>query len=253
MMGLIRSADSVELKLTVPAEEQRATIARLPIDPVEAQPRQVFFFDTPKLALDQVGLVVRARRIQGGRGDTVIKLRPVVPGEVPAEFRRSAAFSVEVDAVPGGFVCSGSMKGRSSGQEIRDAIGGGTPIRKMFTKEQRAFYEAHAPTGLDLDSLVPLGPTFILKAVFEPTELPRKFVAELWLYQDGSRVLELSTKCLPADAFQVAAECRAYLLDQGIDLSGAQQTKTRTALEFFKARLPKEARRAATAGSAAGS
>jgi len=58
-------------------------------------------------------------------------------------------------------------------------------------------------------------------------------VAELWLYPDGSRILELSTKCLPSEAFQVAAESRAFLTERGIDLSGEQQTKTRTALEFF--------------------
>ena len=58
-------------------------------------------------------------------------------------------------------------------------------------------------------------------------------VAELWLYPDGSRILELSTKCAPAEAFQVAAEARAFLADRGVDLAGEQQTKTRTALEFF--------------------
>ena len=74
VMHLIKGSDSVELKVTVPDSSQRATIRGLPIDPVEAQPRQIFFFDTPDLALDQAGLVVRARRIQGGRGDTVVKL-----------------------------------------------------------------------------------------------------------------------------------------------------------------------------------
>ena len=54
----------VELKVTVPPTAQRATIEGLPLDPVESQPRQVFFFDTPDLALDRAGLVVRARRIQ---------------------------------------------------------------------------------------------------------------------------------------------------------------------------------------------
>ena len=49
----------------------------LPIDPVESQPRQVYFFDTPDLALSKAGIIVRARRIQGGKGDTVVKLRPV--------------------------------------------------------------------------------------------------------------------------------------------------------------------------------
>ena len=66
------------------------------------------------------------------------------------------------------------------------------------------------------------------------------FVAEFWLYQDGSRILELSTKCAPNEAFQVAAEVRHLLLSKGVSLGGAQQTKTRTALEFFKAKLAKE-------------
>ncbi len=91
MMSLIKEADSVELKLTVPTDTHRATVANLPIDPVEAQPRQVFFFDTPDLALYRAGVVVRARRIQGGRADTVVKLRPVEPSKLPDEFRHSAA------------------------------------------------------------------------------------------------------------------------------------------------------------------
>src|SRR3954470_7847019 len=62
-MALVKDADSVELKVTVPASSHRATIQGLPLDPVEAQPRQVFFFDTPDLALNKAGLVVRARRI----------------------------------------------------------------------------------------------------------------------------------------------------------------------------------------------
>ena len=55
-------------------------------------------------------LVVRARRVQGRGDDTVVKLRPVVPAELPPEMRASPSFGVEVDAMPGGFVCSGSLK-----------------------------------------------------------------------------------------------------------------------------------------------
>jgi hypothetical protein len=237
LMALIRDADSVELKLTIPASDHRRTIANLPIDPVEAQPRQVYFFDTPDLALDKAGVVVRARRIQGGRGDTVIKLRPVVPSELPSELRHEAAFNVEVDAMPGGFVCSGSYKGRSTGPEVRDAVAGALPLRKIFVKEQRRFFRDHAPDGIDLDSLVALGPTFVLKTTFQPPELQRRFVGEMWLYPDGSRILELSTKCLPNEAFQVAAECRSYLAGRGITASGAQQTKTRAALAYFTAQI----------------
>ena len=49
----------------------------------------------------------------------------------------------------------------------------------------------------------------------------RKLVAELWLYPDNSMILELSTKCAPSEAFQVAAETRAFLAQHGVDLSGA--------------------------------
>jgi hypothetical protein len=251
-MRLVRGADSVELKVTVPAEAHRGTIQGLPIDPVEAQPRQVFFFDTPDLALNRAGVVVRARRIQGGRGDTVVKLRPVDPAELPAELRKQADFNVEVDVLPGGYVCSASLRGRSTGQDIRDAVRGKTPLRRLFSKTQRAFYRQHAPEGLELDALVPLGPTFLLKARFgipsgfDARGPERLLVAEMWLYPDGSRILELSTKCLPAEAMAVAAETRAYLVAQGVSLSGVQQTKTRTALEYYAAQL---AAAAATAPS----
>ena len=113
-------ADKVELKVTVSFSAHRATIQGLPLDPVEAEPRQVYFFDTPDLALYNAGVVVRARRVAGGKGDTVVKLRPVVP-ELPEELPQVGAFNVEVDVLPGGFVCSASFKGRSTGQEIRDA------------------------------------------------------------------------------------------------------------------------------------
>lgn len=242
VLRLLKGSDSVELKVTVPQTEHRATLRGLPIDPVEAQPRQVFFFDTPDLRLNQAGIVVRARRIQGGRGDTVVKLRPVVPDDLPDEVRRSAAFNVEVDLMPGGFVCSGSMKGRSTGVEIRDAVAGEQPLRKVFTKEQRAFYDAHAPEGLLLDHLVPLGPTFVLKGKFDAEELGRQLVAEFWLYPDGSRILELSTKCLPTETFQVSAEARIYLSQRGVVIGGAQQTKTKTALEFFSGEIDQSPR-----------
>jgi hypothetical protein len=55
----------------------------------------------------------------------------------------------------------------------------------------------------------------------------------MWLYPDGSRILELSTKCAPAEMFDVAAQSTAFLTSRGVDLSGKQQTKTRTALRYF--------------------
>jgi hypothetical protein len=237
LMALIRGSDSVELKLTVPESDQRSTIAALGLDPLEAQIRQVFFFDTPELALNAQGLVVRARRIQAKGDDAVVKLRPVVPDELPAALRRQPGFGVEVDAMPGGFVCSGRLKVDLEQPIVRSTLAGGRPLRRLFSKEQRRLYTAHAPEGITLDDLSVLGPIFVLKLRFTPPELGRRLVVEMWLYPDGSRLLELSTKCAPADAFQVAAETRAYLAGRGVSLSGEQETKTKKALTYFAAAL----------------
>jgi hypothetical protein len=248
MLRLIKGADSVELKLTVPENSQLSAVRALRMDPLEGQIRQVFFFDTPDLALDRAGVVVRARRVQGRGDDSVVKLRPVEPDRLPAELRRSAAFGVEVDAMPGGYVCSASFKGVPAKAMVREAAGGASPLRKLFSKEQRAFYREHAPEGIGLDDLSVLGPIFVLKLKLAPKEFDRKLVAELWLYPNGSRILELSTKCAPAEALQVATSAKALLSEAGIDLTGAQQTKTRTALRYFARSLQAEDRPAAPAG-----
>jgi hypothetical protein len=237
LLELAKGSDSVELKLTVPASGQREAIRALDVDPLDAQIRQVFFFDTPDLDLNAAGVVPRARRVQGKGGDTVVKLRPVDPDHVPDELRASPNMVVEVDAMPGGFVCSASLKGKADPKEIREAAAGKHPLRKLFTKEQRAFFAAHAPTGVELDELAVLGPIFVLKLNFSPPELDRKLVAEMWLYPDGSRILELSTKCDATNAFQVAAEARAFLAEKGVDVVGEQQTKTQAALSFFSNEL----------------
>lgn len=238
LMSLMDGSDSVELKLTVPESDQRSAIGALGIDPLQAQVRLVYFFDTPDLKLNRAGVVVRARRVQKKGDDSVVKLRPVVPDQLPGKVRKSENFGVEVDAMPGGYVCSGTMKRALAEGSVQEAAAGERPLRKLFTKEQRRFYVDHAPPGVGLDDLVLLGPIFVLKLKFSPERLERRMVAELWLYPDSSRVLELSTKCAPSEAFQVAAEARVLLTEAGVSLSGKQQTKTSKALEYFAAQLP---------------
>ena len=237
LLDLLKGADSTELKLTVPDVEQRSAVLALGMDPLDGQIRQVYFFDTPDLALDKQGVVVRARRVQQRADDSVVKLRPVVPDKLPAGLRKSKNLVVEVDAMPGGYVCSASLKGTPVAGNIMEVATGDRPIRKLFSKQQQAFFAAHAPEGIGLDDLSVLGPINLLKLKFSPRGYDRRLVAELWLYPDGSRILELSTKCAPTEAFGVAAELRAFLSKQGVDLSGEQQTKTKTALDFFSRNL----------------
>ena len=239
VLALTRDADSVELKLTVPDSHRRQAATALGVDPLDAQIRQVYFFDTPDLALNRVGVVARARRVQGRGDDSVVKLRPVTPAEVQEE-RGSDNLVVEVDAMPGGFVCSASMKGTLGSKAVKEVAAGRKGIRTLYSKEQRRFYQAHAPDGVALDDLSILGPITVFKLKLHPADLGMRLVAEVWFYPDGSRIVELSAKAPPSEAFQAAAELRAFLAARGLDLSGEQQTKTKTALEFFAAELSGE-------------
>jgi len=233
LLALAKGADSIELKLTVPASGQRSALNTLGLDALNTHIRQVFFFDTPELALNEQGIVLRARRIQNKGEDSVVKLRPVVPEKLPEEYRLSPAMVVEVDAMPGGFVCSATLKGRPAPGTTRSVHLGQTPVRKLFNKDQKAFLDAHTEGAVDIDSLSLLGPIFVLKQSFVPTDFSRKLVAELWFYPDGSRILELSTKCMPTELMQVVTETRLYMQDLGITLHAAQETKTKSALQFF--------------------
>lgn len=237
VLRLTKGSDSVELKLTVPASGQRSAIRSLGVDPLDAQIRQVYFFDTPDLTLYESGLNLRARRIQGKGEDSVVKLRPVEPDQLEAEWRLSPSMKVEVDAMPGGYVCSASLKGKPKTGDTRKVALGEESISRLFSKEQRAFFRAHAPGGIDMGNLAVLGPIFVLKVNFTPEGFSRQVTGEMWLYPDGRRLMELSTKCLPAEALVVATESRLFFADHGIDLSGTQETKTKSALQFFAKEL----------------
>lgn len=241
LLRLLSFADSVELKLTVPDSDVRSTARSLGIDPIDAEVRQVVFFDTPELALSEAGIVVRARRNQGGTGDTVVKLRPVTAEELSRGWPGTPNPRVEIDGMPGGYVCSASFKGETTADAVWDVMHGTTPIRPLFSKAQRTVYKRHAPEGLKLNGLSVLGPITILKLKFRPAAIDRKIAAELWLYPDGSRIVELSTRCTPGETLEVVAATRGYLVDRGVDLTGEQAPKTKRALEYFSQLLRESA------------
>ena len=237
VITLMKGSDSVELKQTIRGSNLLDSGEALGFDAIEAEIRQIVFFDTADLALHRVGVVVRARRIQGGDGDTVIKLRPLDPSDVSEDVRSSKHFGIETDVMPGGFVCSGSMKGETTAKAVHKVLDRRDPIKGLFSKEQRRFFKAHGPEGVKLNDLEVLGPIFVLKLKTESGEMDRKIVAEVWFYPNGSTVFELSTKSDPQEAFQVAAEWKAELITHGVDLTAEQATKTKTALEYFVSRL----------------
>lgn len=141
------------------------------------------------------------------------------------------------ELMPGQFVASASMKGKSDPDDVLKAVAGKLELAELFSKEQREFFNMNVPDGVTLKKLAPLGPILTLKLKFPEKELGRDLVAEAWIYPDNSRILELSTKCKPNETFQVSSEARSFLLRKGVDLEGGQKTRTNTALQYFSRHL----------------
>jgi hypothetical protein len=229
LLEALPDVDSVELKLTVPEADQRTVVRKMGIDSIDAEIRQVVFVDDPGLQLSSAGVVVRARRTQRKSGDVTVKLRPMLPRDVPAGLRNLPGFKVEVDASPAGYTSSCSLTAKVADKKVKELINGDRDLVDVLDDAQRDLLADRLPATVDIDDLRVLGPVHLLKCKFSPEGFSRTMAAELWLLPSG-RILELSTKCQPHLAFQVAAETKVFLAGHGIDLGAPQELKTGSAL-----------------------
>jgi hypothetical protein len=232
LLAAMKEVGTVELKLSV-SGQQRAALMNFHLDFLQARIREVYFFDTPDLTLFASGVVPRARRTQGKPDDTVVKLRPVEPRDLPDDVRQSPNMKVEMDITRGSYVVSASLKGERPPGSVYEVLDGKKPLEKLFSKEQRSFFEAHAPAGVSWSDLVPLGPAYVVVLKHTPPDLGRRLTVEQWHYPGEVPLVELSTKATPQDVFAVLADMVAFLRSYGLSAQGTQSPKTRKALEFF--------------------
>jgi uncharacterized protein YjbK len=227
------AVESVEIKLTVRADQEQMVHSALEREDVEPEKRQVYFFDTDNLDLYESGLVLRARKVQDDTDNTTVKLRPVVPADIGERWKRLAEFSIEMDAMGEKLVCSAKLDSEQEGGEIDSVMEGKTDQRKLFTSDQEELIREFGPGGVDWDQIHPLGPVDTRKYELEMDELDHEVTVEIWVLPDGSDLVELSIKVAPDEAEDAGRDLREFLTSQGFDVGGDQQTKTRAALNFF--------------------
>ena len=136
------------------------------------------------------------------------------------------------------YVCSGALKVRLGVDDVARATAGRRPLRALFSKRQRALLAAHAPTGVDLDDLVLLGPIEVRRRKVPADRIGVPLTFERWTYPDGSRILELSTRCTADRVLEVAASMATGLHAHGVRPADTQLTKTRATLDFFSRAVP---------------
>jgi len=227
---------AVEIKLTVRADQEHMVRSALERVDVEPEHRKVYFFDTPDLTLYDSGMVLRARVRRDDADDSTVKLRPVVPSEVDAEWKKLDDFAIELDAVGTNLVCSAKLGAEQANGEIDAVVAGERNADKLLSKEQERLVAAHAPAGIDWSTIKPLGPIEVKKWEVKPKGFAHEITVEEWVLPDDSDLLELSIGVAPEGARQANDDLRAFLTERGLDVDGDQATKTKTALFFFTGR-----------------
>lgn len=227
-VGAVGRAGRVELKIIVPDGCYRTLLETLQ---GPARARTVYYLDTADLGLAQRGLVVRART--GGRVDSVVKLRGPEPDELEREARRFPNLTVEVDALPEHSWWTTAVAQDLRPSAVRAAVRGRSPLRTLLSGEQRRFLRVHAKGGPAVDELVVHGPVLVTRTAGRGPGVSGRLVLESWVYPDGSRLLEVSTKCRPDRVARVARAVGRFLADRDVDLTAPQRTKTAASLEYF--------------------
>jgi hypothetical protein len=226
--------DRVELKALVDGHLE-AAMAVLDTRIDDLQLRQVYYLDTPDLTLHGHGIVVRLRIIDEARADVVVKLRRAAP---PTRRRWHRGLPVELDALPATASWSAALRRRIAPAAATTALRKRRPAKWLLSKPQRALLRATAPPDLDVDDLLVLGPaTVVHLASGQPGN---RIVVQSWAYPDGSSIVELSAKCLPARFPQVAAAVRHLIAEHAVPVAEQQLTKTQLSLQRLAGRGPQD-------------
>ena len=238
---VVAGADFVEVKATIPSQHVAAALTRYGLDPAKQADRYIYFFDTPDLSLLAAGVIARARRVVGGRHDSTVKFRPVVPDDVPTRWQKYRGFKIEADASDRGVVTSASLTMPVEKGLIKRVAAGDERIGRLFTEEQINFLLSLAHRKLDYSKLIALGPVEAFRWKLAEPALPWPLTLELWRRPDGEQIMEVSVKAPAVQAAVIYFGFMAFLAEVGAERDANQQAKTRWALDFFAARAKPKA------------
>src|SRR5215470_4542010 len=237
--AMISGANSIEIKATIPESQVDSTLARFGLNIANDQERYIYFYDTPDLDLNRAGIITRARRVVGNEHDSTVKFRPVIPDQVAAKWRTFPLFKIEADASEKGIVKSASFSMQVPKGVIKRIASGDKPIGELFTKDQQAFLLGMANRNIDFTKLHVLGPLRAHRWKFEDPGCPWPITAELWVREDGARLMEASIKTPVVQAAAAMAGFIAFLAEFGAERDMEEQAKTRWSLEYYAAKARK--------------
>ena len=184
---------------------------------------EVYFFDTPTLALLSQGIIVRVRR--RATTDLTVKLRPSPEKEIRNVSGHHAKFKCEWDMTGGTAVRSYSVQSQLGAAPPES----GKEILAMLNTAQKDLL-AQVSGAIDWGQIKRIAEIKSTDWLIYNQPMFPKLVMELWEWPTGS-VLELSTKVWYDSAPAADAGLQRLAAAKGLSLSSQQKSKTTLALE----------------------
>ena len=237
LLALLPDVDSVELKLTVPDGERR----------VHGDRRWAWIRWTPRSARSSSSTPPTWPSTRpGGRAGAARPAQAATPSsscarscptELPPQLRKRRRSGSRSTRCPEGFVCSGTMKRPSAtATPSRRSLAGDRPIRKLFSKEQRELFAAMRRRASRWTSCR----SSVRSTCSSSSSCRRGTAAGSWPSCGSTRTVRGSSSCPPSASPPMpshVARRRGPPRRARRRPRGPQQTKTKTALEFFAAEL----------------
>ncbi len=225
--------DAVEIKVTIRSDQELRAERAMRVNEDTAVVRLIYFFDTLDLDLFNEGVALRARLVKGDEDDSTVKIRSGELANVSPEWRRLEGFKLEADWVGDHAVSSASVTQQQRRDEIEKVAEGKRAIEKLFTKDQERFLANFYAGTVGFGELRVLGPIRVLRWKLEHDNFEHQMTVEEWRLPNGEDLVEVSIKTSPEEAPEARKAFDNHLTVLGLDPRGAQETKTRTALEYF--------------------
>jgi hypothetical protein len=210
----------IEFKVTVFPEEEPAVRKELERQGATLRQREVYFYDTPGLALKAKSVFLRARTTEDEDPDSTVKLRPFDGGDYPPKWEQAGEdVRYEIDIVGAKKVGSLKLDGDIDANDLKDP-------KKLFDDIQ----ETLVPEPWD--EIRPLGPVHAHLWELEYDTVPKKLSVEEWTLSGGPHFIELSFKADPEDEDEARQGFHALLDSLGIGHDG-RPSKTEIVLQHF--------------------
>ena len=233
--------EQVEVKFEAQGNTSDQVLMQLTSGKEAKEKRDIYFYDTSRLALAQHQIILRSRKTTLGDDpdDSTVKLRGDIANDVSddwlhldgAESKREFDMVIDEPKVPSISITVAQHSG-----EIDDVKNGKRSVEDLFSRDQARFLRKYAAGNLEWESLKPMGP---VKAEIWKLKQPNGFGLNLTIERwnvDGKSFLEISTRTDPKEADRVATDLKDFVKSIGIKESDDRETKTEFVLSHFAQR-----------------